>query len=106
MPTDDTTPTDESSITRRAAPRRATRVRQKLGNPRNGEQKRSAYVPRLRTYTQPMQLFAAGEPLAAHTQPALRTGLMAPAWRLLHVSRPGGQFLTWLDLTGDFSMGT
>ena len=23
----------------------------------------------------------------AHTQPALRTGLMAPAWRLLHVSR-------------------
>ena len=23
----------------------------------------------------------------AHTQPALRTGLMAPAWRLLHISR-------------------
>ena len=31
--------------------------------------------------------FAIGAPLAAHTQPALRTGLMAPAWRLLHVSR-------------------
>ena len=32
-------------------------------------------------------IFAAGAQLAAHTQPALRTGLMAPAWRLLHVSR-------------------
>ena len=31
--------------------------------------------------------FAAGAQLAAHIQPALRTGLMAPAWRLLHVSR-------------------
>jgi len=31
--------------------------------------------------------FAAGAQLTAHTQPALRTGLMAPAWRLLHVSR-------------------
>ena len=41
----------------------------------------------LRAYTQPAQLFASGAQLAAHTQPALRTGLMAPAWRLLHVSR-------------------
>ena len=41
----------------------------------------------LRTCTQPAKLFAAGAPLLAHTQPALRTGLMAPAWRLLHVFR-------------------
>ena len=41
----------------------------------------------LRTYTQPTQLFAAGAQLAAHTQPVLRTSFMAPAWRLLHVSR-------------------
>jgi len=33
------------------------------------------------------QLFAAGAKLAAHTKPALRTGLMAPASLLLHVSR-------------------
>ena len=33
-----------------------------------------------------MQAVAAGVPPTAHTQPALRTGLMAPAWRLLHVS--------------------
>ena len=32
-----------------------------------------AYAPRL-----PTQLFAAGVKLAAHTQPALRTGLVAP----------------------------
>ena len=38
-------------------------------------------------YTQPTQLIAAGEQLAAHTQPVLRTGLMAPAWRLLHASQ-------------------
>jgi len=30
---------------------------------------------------------ASGAQLAAHTQPALRTGFMAPAWRLPHVSR-------------------
>ena len=30
--------------------------------------------------------FSAGAQLEAHTQPALKTGLMAPAWRLLHVS--------------------
>ena len=56
----------------------------------------NANAPRLRTYTQPRtqptQLFApppfaAGAQLAAHTQSALRAGLMAPAWRLLHVSR-------------------
>ena len=35
----------------------------------------------------PRSFFAAGAQLAAYTQPALRTGLMAPAWRLLHVSR-------------------
>ena len=31
--------------------------------------------------------FAAGAQLAAHIQAALRIGPMAPAWRLLHVSR-------------------
>ena len=35
----------------------------------------------------PCSFFAAGEQLAANTQPALRTGLTAPAWRLLHVPR-------------------
>ena len=30
--------------------------------------------------------FAAGAQHVVHTQPALRTGLMTPAWRLLHVS--------------------
>ena len=35
------------------------------------------HAPRLRTYIQPVQLFAAGAPLSAHTQPALWTGLMA-----------------------------
>jgi hypothetical protein len=40
-----------------------------------------AYAPCLRTCSQPMRHFAAGAP-----QPALRSGL-APAWRLLHVSR-------------------
>ena len=39
---------------------------------------------------------AAEAQFAAHTQPALRTGLMAPAWRLLHVSRR-----VILDLTCD-----
>ena len=38
----------------------------------------------LRTCTQPMQLLAAGAQLSARTQPALRSGLMAPAWRLFH----------------------
>ena len=38
-----------------------------------------------------------GEELAAHTQPALRTGLMAPAWRLLHVSR---RVIPDFDLSG------
>ena len=56
---------------------------------------KSSYAPRLRTYTQPAQLFAAGAQLAAHTQPALRTGLMAPAWRLLHVSRRVIFYLTF-----------
>ena len=36
----------------------------------------------LHTYTQPTQLFAAGTQLAAHSQPALRTGFMTPAWCL------------------------
>ena len=34
-----------------------------------------------------MQLLAASAKHAAHTQPALRAGLIAPAWRLLHVSQ-------------------
>ena len=33
------------------------------------------------TCTQPTQLPTAGGELSAHSQPALRTGLMAPAWR-------------------------
>ena len=42
----------------------------------------------MRTNTKPTQLFvAAGAQLVAHTQPALRTGPMAPAWRLPLVSR-------------------
>ena len=36
--------------------------------------------------TQPAQLCAAGAQLTAHTLPALQTGFMAPAWRLLHMS--------------------
>ena len=49
--------------------------------------KRRAYAPRLRTYTQPAQLLLLEQSLQPNPQPALRTGLMAPAWRLLHVSR-------------------
>ena len=71
----------------RAALHRATRGRQKRENPQNRVYERHAYAPRLRTYTQPAQFFSAGEQLAAHTQPALRTGPMAPSGRLLHVSR-------------------
>ncbi len=44
--------------------------------------------------------FTAGAQLAAHTQPALRTGLMAPAWRLLHVSRRVILDLTWVSVRG------
>ena len=42
--------------------------------------------------------FAAGAQLAAHTQPALRSGFMAPARRLLRVSRRAipDLTLTWL----------
>ena len=35
----------------------------------------------------PMQACAAEAPHVAQIQSALRTGLMAPAWRLLHVTR-------------------
>ena len=35
----------------------------------------------------PRSFFGAGAKPAAHTQPVLRTGLMASAWRLVHVSR-------------------
>ena len=52
------------------------------------------------TYAQPTQLFAAGAPLAAHTQLALWTDLMAPAWRLLHVSLG---FVLGLTLTRSLS---
>ena len=69
----------------RAAPHRASWGRR--GNPLNREYGRCAYEPRLRTCTHPTQIFAAGASLAAHTQPALWTGFMAPAWRSLHVSR-------------------
>ena len=47
--------------------------------------KKNAYAPRLRTYTQPTQLLAAGAQLAAHTQPILRTGITAPAWHQIEV---------------------
>ena len=39
-----------------------------------------------------LQLFTAGDPLAARTQPALNTGIKAPAWRLLKL--PEELFLT------------
>ena len=38
------------------------------------ENERKCLCAHLRTYTQPTQLFAAGTQLAAHSQPALRTG--------------------------------
>ena len=66
---------------------------------------RNAYAPRLRTYTQPTQLPAAGAQLAAHIQPALRTGLMAPAWRLLHVSRRVILDLTRTSIHSSWSSG-
>ena len=69
----------------RAASHRATRERQERRTTQNRELERYAYAPRLRTYTHPGQLFAAGAELAAHIQPALRTGLVALAWRLLRV---------------------
>ena len=47
------------------------------------EKEGEVHAPCLRTCTQPTKLFAAGAQLAAHTQPALRTGPMAPALRLL-----------------------
>jgi hypothetical protein len=53
--------------------------------PQNREYGRYAGAPR--TYTQPAQLFATEAHLVARTHPALRTGPMASAWRLLHVSR-------------------
>ena len=56
-------------------------------------------MPLLRTYTQPAELFAAGAQLAAHTQPALQTGLMAPALHLLYVSRRVILDLTCFALT-------
>ena len=71
----------------RAAPHSATRGGHERVNPQNREQGRYAYASHLRTYTQPAQLSAAGAQLAAHTQPALRTGLMVPPWHLLHISR-------------------
>ena len=55
---------------------------------RNREGERSDYAPRLRTYTGPTQPSLLLEhSFQPNTKPALRTGLMAPVWRLLHVSR-------------------
>ena len=79
----------------RAAPRRAARGEKKRGNLRNRERDGNSYAPRLRTYTQPAQLFAAGAQLAAHTQPVPRTGPMSPAWRMLHAPQRAILDLTW-----------
>ena len=51
------------------------------------ENKREVLMHRACARTSARDAFAAGAQLAAPTQPALRTGLMAPVWRLLHVSR-------------------
>ena len=69
----------------RAAPRRAARGGGRNEDPPRSREKCLCTTPAHVHW--PVQLFAAGSPLEAHTQPALRTGLMAPAWRLLHVSR-------------------
>ena len=45
------------------------------------DKKRNFLHAHLRTYTQSTQLLAAGSQLTAHSQNALQTGLMAPAWR-------------------------
>ena len=42
---------------------------------------RGEFYANLCTYIQPTELFAAVAQLAAHSEPALRTGLMAPALR-------------------------
>ena len=49
----------DSAAFPRAAPHLATRGRQERGNPHNREWEINAYAPRLRTCTQPTQLFAA-----------------------------------------------
>ena len=64
------------------------------GGDRNEETPTTENERGARTYTQPAQPFAVGEQLTVHTKSALWTGLMAPAWRLLHVS---GRVM--LDLT-------
>ena len=46
------------------------------------EKKEKCVYAHLRTNTEPAQLFAGGADLAAHSQPALRTGLVVPAWHL------------------------
>ena len=46
--------------------------------PQQRMRERNSYALRLRTCTLPVQLLAAGEPLSAHSQPALRIGLMPP----------------------------
>ena len=53
----------------------------RIGEALATENGRVSLYAHLRTYTQPAQLFAAGAQLAAQSQPALQTGLMAPAWR-------------------------
>ena len=86
----DQLPRSSPSPPRLIAPRRAlSRYAEETGTRKSPNRERGgiAYAPHLRTYTQPAKLLAAGETLTAHTQSALRTGLMAPAWRLLHVSR-------------------
>ena len=66
-----------------AAPRSRNAGEKGTGKPlqqRTREEK--CLYARLRTHTQPTQPFAAGAQLAAHTQPALRTAPMGPAWCL------------------------
>ena len=62
-----------------------TSTRRERGNPKT-ENKRGMLMRRACARTlSPRSFLLLG--LAAHTQPALRTGLMALAWRLLHVSQ-------------------
>ena len=74
----------------RAAPRRAARGRQERGKKRKKnatENEREMLMRRACARTLSPRSFLLLEHRVQPTQPALRTGLMAPAWRLLHVSR-------------------
>ena len=78
------------------------------------ENERKCLYARLRKYIQAAKLLAAGESLQpTHSQPALRTGLMAPVWRralcvrdvILDLSAPRGVSRSSLRGTPLVSMG-